>query len=182
MNKLHSLAAIALVASGIFVVSQLSLLLLTSFYFYFAADQSLSVSEIVLAVIYALVIVAAIYLLIIRRRTLARKIVGDDTIGQPAPQLDWLPFAFRLAAVAAGIMMLPPIISKISAFVRVTDMITSREMELPPHFSAENMLELALLTFVATYLIRGAPHLVRWQTKKTLQQCAQPEQPPTPVS
>jgi len=121
----------------------------------------------VFTMIYAALI---IYLLIYKADFFAGKIVGSQQRQQT--QIWWLPFAFRLTAVFAGILYLywvvPTMISTIHSYI----MAVHYDFEdISSYLSWNRILSWVILLAIGVYLLCGAPHFVRWQVKKTLEQC-----------
>jgi len=109
-----------------------------------------------------------VYLLFRRADFFAEKVVGAQETTPRA--VDWLPFAFRLTAVFAGVLYLhwtvPTIISSIQTCVSLKDLENA-----PKYPNWENTIAWVIQLGLCIYLLCGAPHFVRWQVKKTIEQC-----------
>ncbi len=101
--------------------------------------------------------------------------LANKIVGKPEPageQIFWLPAAFRLTCVAAGILLLYRSIPyfMMTFYVTLTTAMKSEgNFRWPISFwtIAGNLIFLA----VGMYLAFGAPKFVRWQVRKTLEQC-----------
>jgi hypothetical protein len=85
----------------------------------------------------------------------------------------YVPFAFRLASVFAGILFLyrivPSIISTVSGYLIAAagDVFVQASVK----FSWDRVLGWIVLLALGIYLLCGAPHFVQWQVQKTIEQC-----------
>jgi len=115
-----------------------------------------------------------IYMLICRADTLSEKMM--DVRRSDQASVWWLPFAFRLAVVCAGIFLLTGSVNVISSTIANYVQMASRSpsrASIPWQRVVGWLVQLAL----AIYLICGAPHFVRWQVRKTLEHCQYWEEP-----
>jgi hypothetical protein len=181
MSRMHTAAVIALVTLGIYsgwnCISSLLSLLLTA------------LSESYLPIVAYQLLQAGIFggiawVLIFRRNELASRIVPASEVTAPPLEAMWIPFGFRLAAVGAGLLMLPNAIFSLGqtlyAYISSkseADAVMGQSMS--QHATADRLLYSFFILAIAAYLICGAPHFVKWQVKKTLQQCGNAEHPPT---
>lgn len=106
------------------------------------------------------------YLMVFNNDSLARKMAGPGQEIDIQAQMKWLTKSLRTGLVFIGLMLLPGF--------------------MPKAYSVNNslidtifMCTKAVLTL---YLICGAPHFVRWQSKRSLRQVANIEQVETPNS
>jgi hypothetical protein len=123
--------------------------------------------------------------LIYHRDKWARNIVGTADLPDPDVQIQWLPVAFRLIAVVAGLFCLYRLVVKIILVVLRLAMAKgpSSSPGYVQYFTSkiltvEQMLDWLILLVIGIYFLCGAPHFVRWQVKKTIEQC---KQPPTSI-
>lgn len=83
----------------------------------------------------------------------------------------WLPAAYRLVCMAAGLYCLYVVSFRILQFV-VRPAYAARfadAMRAPP--TVMDIATWTTLLAAGFYLCWGAPHFVRWHMKKTLEQC-----------
>lgn len=170
MNKMHSLTKIVLVGIALCIAFHLCTYLISiPMMFFVDASYKWSTLPIVLFILWSLGLAVSIYLLIYKRDKLAEKIVGIADLPDPTPQIQWLPVAFRLVSVAAGLLCLYRVATGIIfALQRYSMLKTTSPQYLPQAF--EQILSYLILLAAAIYLLCGAPHFVRWHVKKTIEQ------------
>jgi hypothetical protein len=181
MNKMHTLAKIILSAIGIFfAIRLLSQLPIAIYWFYSKPAWETAASLFCSLLIVGGALAALVYILIYKRESLAKKIVGSEQLPEPDSQIQWLPVALRLICIAGGIYFLmlvlwdtTYVIGKIAAFkARNTYAYTNyKAIYTYAPFSSQNIIRWVIMLICGIYLLCGAPHFVRWQVKKTLQQC-----------
>jgi hypothetical protein len=183
MNKMHTAAVIALVTSGLYLAWNcvnilLSLLLTaaTQFYAPILAYQLLQGG----------ILAAFAWILIFKRNSLASKIVPAQELAAPPTQAMWVPFGFRLAALVAGLLIFPNAIFNLGQTIYAYIISRTETGALLTQYtdqtaSIDQLLYPVVTLAISAYLIAGAPHLVKWHAKKTLQQSAQPVQPPESI-
>jgi len=177
MNDLRKLARIILVGLGIYVLVKYGIGLFAGLPYLFYGESPLRGFAVVQVVSFVLVTVClslAIYALVWKADFWSAKIVGADE--RDGPDIWWLPFAFRLASVCAGILYLSwaisALVSIIGSYIQMMDPgFVFRP--LPWHNVVGWVIQLGL----GIYLLCGAPHFVRWQVKKTLEHCKRLEEP-----
>jgi len=177
MNKMHSLAKIMLAGLALYIAFYLcTTLIVMPFALLVDARYEWSILSIVLFLFIFLCLAASIYLLLYKRDSWAEKIVGTDKLTDPKAQIQWLPVAFRLVSVAAGLFCLYRLLTGIIWAVQRYSMMAKATTfrYLPNVFTVEQVLGWVVLFVIGIYLLSGAPHFVRWQVKKTLAQCKQP--------
>jgi hypothetical protein len=177
MNDLDKLARIILVGLGIYVLVTQGIGIIATLPYLFYEKSPYGLYLIVRLVSFAILIAGlglVIYLLICRADTLSEKMTdvcrSDQTI------VWWLPFAFRLAMVCAGIFVLSRSISGISLTIASYAQMISRSSS-KASIPWERVLGWIAQLALATYLLCGAPHFVRWQVRKTLEHCQYWEEP-----
>jgi len=177
MNDLHKLARIILVSLGIYVLIQNGVGLVATLPFLFAGDSSIGTLGAWMITYALLVIVCSavvVCLLVWKADFWLAKVVGTEEPEET--QIWWLPFAFRLASVCAGILLLSwamlALVSIITFYIQMVDLrLVARSM--PWRRLVGSLIQLAL----AIYLLCGAPHFVNWQVRKTLEHCQRWEEP-----
>lgn len=186
MNKMHSLAKIVLTGFALYLVFHIcTYVIMIPFALLSDSRYESSILSIVLYLFIFLFLAVSVYLLIYYREKLARNIVGTADLPDPEVQIQWLPVAFRLVAVVAGLFCLYRLVVNINSVVLRLAMakgqssspgyvqyVTSQVLNI------EQILSWLILLVIGIYFLCGAPHFVRWQVKKTLEQC---KQPPTSI-
>ena len=184
MNNMRSLAKIILSAMGIFFVIRLipNIIYAISMLIMNPSIESLGIS--ILSVFLSLLCAGVLYYFFFHKREqLAKKIIGKEELPEPDSQISWLPATFRLICVFAGLYCLFYALWQFSLALhqyllfldkaggiassgRISMFTGSRY-----HNFATSLLKLVMFVTIGIYLLCGAPHFVRWQVKKTLQQC-----------
>ena len=182
MNKMHTLTKIILSAIAIFfTIRMLSQLPIAIYWFYSKPTWETAGTFLLSLLVVGIAIGALIYLFIYKRDSLAKKIVGSEQLPEPDSQIQWLPVALRLICIAGGIYFLNSVLWHASYVIG--QLAVFRAKNAPGYttfytyapFSARNILPWIIMLICGVYLLCGAPHFIRWQAKKTLQQCKNPE-------
>ncbi|HUT31688.1 MAG TPA: hypothetical protein VMX13_18010 [Sedimentisphaerales bacterium] len=175
MNDLRKLTRIILAALALYMLINASFSLFLLLPFLLFADSSsvnaLAILQPLFPIGFAVVL---LYVLFFRADWWIERIVGQE---EPARAgVWWLPAAFRLACVFSGIFyvyrVIPTIISTAHAYL-----VTQRESPhaILPTITGNQILAWIILLALGLYLLYGAPHFVRWQVRKTLEQCSKPQ-------
>ena len=174
MDDLKKLTRIILIGLGIYMLVEVGRPLLLSLP-YALFDTSISpfgfayLLSFIFAIAYAVLI---IYVLFYKANLLTGKIVGAEA--EALNQIWWLPFAFRLTAVFSGILYLYWVIPSIVSMVYV-HLWAARQGAIPAAWLTwSHVVSYIILLALGIYLLCGAPHFVRWQVRKTLEQCKEP--------
>lgn len=177
MNKMRTLAKIVFIGLGVYIITGLLPALFMPLYM-LSGQLSFEtfIQAIALWLVYLLYLAAVIYFLIYKSEKWAGKIVtasdpqDDDNNNN---QIQWLPAIFRLVAVAAGIFFIYRFATGISQMLSYFSVMRKANVDNPQKFSLFLKTFLGWVTTlpIGIYLLYGAPHFVRWQVKKTLQQC-----------
>jgi hypothetical protein len=175
MNKMHTLAKIALATIGFyFSIRMLSQLPIAISYFISKPSwETACTLSFSLPLITAL-IAALLYFFFFKSDSLAKKIVGSEQLPEPESQIQWLPVALRLICIAGGLSFLSTVLWHINdvigrfAFYKALE--NARTTHVPP-FNYQSLLPWLIMFLCGIYLLCGAPHFVRWHVKKILQQC-----------
>ncbi len=172
MNKMHSLAKIVLTGFALYIAFHLCT------YLIMIPFALLSGSFIVLFLFISLCLAVSVYVLIYHRDKWARNIVGTVDLPDPDVQIQWLPVAFRLVAVVAGLFCLYKLVVKI--ILVVLRLAMAKGPSSSPGYiqiftskilTVEQILDWLILLVIGIYFLCGAPHFVRWQVKKTIEHC-----------
>jgi len=132
--------------------------------------------------VFTVFIAVITFFLIFNNDSLARKMAGPDDQLNPTTKALWLAASLRLASVFCGLILLstsiPTIRNVLLVPIRIGPLINEnflfdsfpKSLLLPfPKWCAiiYNFLKLTL----AVYLLCGAPHFVRWQSRHSIVQC-----------
>lgn len=179
MNKMHSLAKIVLAGLALYIIFCFGFQLLSGLAIMFLRPYNeMPILNIILLLFVCLCLTATIYLFIYKSDKLAEKIVGTFELPTPEAQIQWLPVAFRLVAVSAGVICLYRFIAWGITIARSYAMAKASNFEHAARFLRfEQIAGWLILLVIAIYLLYGAPHFVRWHVKKTLEQCKQSPEP-----
>jgi hypothetical protein len=176
MNKMHTIAKIAVGLLGVYlIISSVSYVLgmmATFLVCLFQAEWSTSIPIAVALIVSLCFIWFVFYYLICHSDKFAQRVVGqgDELPDPPSPSV-WYPFALRLAVVITGVLFLQKAISLSSSLVHYIRFAfqsnTLEGMRQVYEYAVYFLIYLA----ISIYLLTGAPHFVRWQVKKTLELC-----------
>ncbi|UCF16482.1 MAG: hypothetical protein JSW59_03295 [Phycisphaerales bacterium] len=179
MNKMHSLARIVVVAMGLFFILKLIefvVMFTTTLIFMCFKDPSRPVWEVITVLISSLfsVICTGVlcYVCLFRHEQLAGRIIGTIEPVERDSQIDWLPVAFRLACVVAGLYLLYTVLWGTLSQIHLYFYSKSQSFDpIGRLINSESLLRLFVPLPIGIYLVCGAPHFVRWHVKKTIEQC-----------
>ncbi|MBW2597013.1 MAG: hypothetical protein JRC93_13815, partial [Deltaproteobacteria bacterium] len=177
MSDLRKLARIILVGLGIYVLVNHGIGVVAILPGIFYGELSLGVYGIARFISVAIMTVCiglVIYVLICKADSMSAKMT--DVYESDQAKVWWLPFAFRLAMVCAGIIVLSwsisAIASTIASYAKMMSHGPSREsMPWQRFIQWQRIVGWVIQLILAIYLICGAPHFVRWQVSKTLEHC-----------
>lgn len=173
MNNAKTFTRILLAAIGIFFLVQTIPQLLSPISILFVSFSWQSFAAILLSISICGALVLLIwYFFFHSGEWFAEKIVAASTSSEFTGQLHWFPVAMRLACTFAGLYCLSKAVFYLMTLIRLVQWyiergITINIVESP--FS--EVIPLLLLLVIGIYLLCGAPHFVRWQVKKTIEQC-----------
>jgi hypothetical protein len=179
---MHTLAKIILSAIGIFFTINLLSQLPAIFWVY---STKLS-WEIAAPLLFSLLLIAGLislllYLFFCKSESLAKKIVGSEQLPEPGSQIQWLPVALRLVCIAGGFYFLSVVLWRaiyiINQFAFFKAHENAHSIRNYPPFNYQSWLPWIIILICGVYLLCGAPHFVRWQVKKILQQCKKQAEP-----
>jgi hypothetical protein len=183
MNKMHTLAKIILSAIGIFfIIRLLSQLPLAIYWFYSKPSWETAANSLLSLLLTAGLIIVLLYLFFYKSESLAKKIVGSEQLPEPGSQIQWLPVALRLICIAGGFYFILTVLwrathtlGQLAYFKANTHTYTvngnTYTKSYYPPFDYQSWLPWVIILICGVYLLCGAPHFVRWQVKKILQQC-----------
>jgi len=172
-DELRILARITLIAVGLYVLLQTFLTVfsaLPSIIFISPSTDIKNSSILISFTMYIVMALAAVYFLIRSSNRISAKITEAETNDES--QTSWLAVAFRLICVTAGIFFLYWTLPRFSIIIfRYYMNYHSENNGLTTYFTNESTMEYLVMLLISIYLAFGAPGFVRWQVKKTLQQC-----------
>jgi hypothetical protein len=175
---MYVLAKILMVILGLYG----SFLILRDIMMYSMAFTKFSISStsivfLISGLLFSVLQVIIIYHLLVNGDKWAAKIVGRLDKIESQEDISWIGEYYRIAAFVCGVLIffwtIPAMISLIyltSSSVHMGEL-AQEKIQASVHTNIwSTILRLAL----SAYLICGAPHLVRWEVKKTLCDCAKP--------
>jgi len=184
MNKMHALAKIMLSGIGIFFAIRLIASIVTAISLALMWRGELPIfTALFWTAVFALCLAAVCYIFIYKSEQLAKRIVGTDELGEPDSPVKWLPVAFRLISIAAGLYCLHTVLWQVTNTLIRYAMYKPRSVPgyktiytgyAGRFLNVEEVLVWLIMLTIGIYLVCGAPHFVRWHVKKTLEQCKQP--------
>jgi hypothetical protein len=177
MNDLHKLARIILVGLGIYVLIRHVIGVIAALPYLFYSESPMrgyAVGQLVSFALFAVCSGLVIYALIWKADFLSAKITGICESDQA--KVWWLPFAFRLASVCAGILLLSWSISSLTSIIATYVQMADPRF-LHGYMPWQRLVGWIIQLPLAIYLICGAPHFVNWQVRKTLEHCQRWEEP-----
>lgn len=185
MNKMQSIARIALASLAIYIILDLAKSILSSFYLIGRADELplilLFMSFAVIGSMIILVLIIA-WQLIGHGEKWACKIVAHAQDYEAEENTNWLPTTYRIIAVGLGILFIwwtiPSVLQLVSSVLlrlNAKSVMSNSNVEYKQLYTTPRLLT-QLISFIVQliitiYLLFGAPHFVRWQVKKTLDLC-----------
>lgn len=126
-------------------------------------------------------LVAIIYFLVLKSDKWTQKLIAKDIHpdSSPTPEIT-LTMAFRLISVGVGLYCTSSFIWSASNILRNLMLTMKYEQQTGQYREMFTGLSIdyiqpILYLALAAYLLCGAPHFVRWQVKKTLKLCNEPE-------
>ncbi len=170
MSRTRTFAKIILVSVGLLTAIRVAPQLLTLIYLipknHMVDRPAMVLVQIVITTVFLALL---FYVFWIKRDWLATRVVGAE----PSSELSvpWLPAAYRLVCMAAGLQCLYVVSFEILRFF-LSPAYAARFPDagrMSP--SAMDIVTWIILLAAGFYLIWGAPHFVRWHMKKTLEQC-----------
>jgi hypothetical protein len=140
-------------------------------------------------IIFTLCMGVLLYIFLYKREWLAKWIVGNDELAPPkagliqsratpwpASQIQWLPVAFRLVCVTAGLYCLFTVgwnksfnLIRYHMFKPEAAREGYKALYTAKFLSIELIIRWLIMLAIGIYLVCGAPHFVRWHVKRTLE-------------
>ena len=119
-----------------------------------------------------------IHFLVIKRDWLADKLIPEPRESETTGSVDWVVLIFRVVVFVVGLMVMKRSIAYF--FNLVTYLRLSHEESMYTQAQVwplclNSILAACFYLIVGIYLLYGAPHLVRWQVRKTEQLCRELE-------
>jgi len=183
MNKVHTLAKIMLSGIGIFFGIRLIASIVTVISLALTYQTELRIlTALFWTAVFALCLAAVCYIFIYKSEQLAKRIVGTDELLEPDSPVKWLPVAFKLISIAAGLYCLHIVLWQVTSTLIRYAMYKPRSVPgyktiytgyAGRFLNVEEVLVWLIMLAIGIYLVCGAPHFVRWHVRKTLEQCKQ---------
>lgn len=175
MNDLKKLTRIILVGLAVYVLARIGFALVVSVAYMITgvySDLPISIGGIIVSISLWLFFSGLIvYLLIYKSNFWSEKIVGSVQVEKPEAEVFWVPVSFRLVSIFSGILyvffIISRMISKIGPYIAYY---ISSHGERVMDLNFYQFLSWIIFLVFGIYLIFGAPHFVRWQVKKTMEQ------------
>lgn len=146
MNKMHSLTKIILTCMGIyFAIILISPILIALSMAITNPSQTSIIASFSSLLITILCLAVLFYLFFYKREKLAEKIVGTGSVAEPDSQMQWLPVAFRLASVTAGLYFLQNIFWHIMHLVGLFLIYNQNKNAQTFHISLQEELSLLII-------------------------------------
>lgn len=179
MNKMHTLAKtlISIIAVYWLILMVFSAIQMLFMYMLPAYKSALEIAgvwnKLIFLPIFNIVLIAVIVRIICKRERIADKIVGIEEIQGPDSQVEWIPFAFRLISVIAGMYCFFRVVGYLPTVFNDFLVRQAYQGKVSPgsYMIYDKLLIVVMLLIAGTYLLCGAPHFVRWQIKKTIEMC-----------
>lgn len=122
-------------------------------------------------------IVVVLVVILLKRDKISAKILGQCQEPLPEAQINWVSFSFRLVSIIAGLYFLGKTIQYIEQIIFFLTMRPNWPQTLSGFGDYHQILcecvGLFFFMVIGIYLLCGAPHFVRWQTKKTMEMLRQ---------
>jgi hypothetical protein len=175
MNKMQTIARIALAAIAIYIVLDLAKSIVSSLYFIGHAGELPLISFVASASMIILAVIIA-WQLIARGEKWACRIVAYAQDYEAEEKTNWLPMTYRIIAIGLGVLFIWWAIPSIFVLVTYAKSIlpssnAGYKQLYTGHLLLTQFISVILRLIMAVYLLCGAPHFVRWQVKKTLEFC-----------
>jgi hypothetical protein len=177
---MHTLAKIMLSGIGIFFAIRLIASIVTAIALALTYRAELPIFTALLWTgVFALCVAVVCYIFIYKREQLAKRIVGTDELPEPDSPVKWLPVAFRLISIAAGLYCLHTVLWQVTnaliryAMYKARSIAGYRIIYTGRSLNIEGLLVWLIMLTIGIYLACGAPHFVRWHVRRTLEQCKQ---------
>jgi hypothetical protein len=115
----------------------------------------------ILSFLFYVVIILVIAGVLRKRNGISLKIAGDEEIKEIDVQVKWIPFAYRLISVIAGLF----------CFYRAGTYLQRIGISrFQPNWGIFEIIFIFVpLIAAGIYFLCGAPHFIRWQVKKTME-------------
>lgn len=115
--------------------------------------------------------IAIIVVFIKYREKIAGWMIKTDKLPQIPSDIDWITLSLRLTCISSGILFLPRVFFKLANLMLSLSYKFRSDDDAKMHLSGgfsipHNVVLIAALAIIVIYLLCGAPHYVRWQSKK----------------
>lgn len=178
MNKIQPIARVALATLALFIILDIikSILHFLPHLIELIEHTSVPITFLIItSVSIGIFIILGIVIfqqLLIKGDKWASKIVNYCEENQSQANSPWLGTTYRLVFIIAGILFIYWTIPCFLNLVRSLLLRSEPEWNRPLHvIFVPRLVSFVLRLALTVYLLSGASHFVRWQVKKTLEQC-----------
>lgn len=173
MNNTKAFTKIILAAIGIFFIIKIIPMVIQSVAIAASSHSWESLWLILIGIfITSVAILLLWYFFFCLRDWLAEKIVGSTRTFEQDERISWFPVGLRLACIFAGLYCLRTVLYILPLFVHFLQYYRKENIRMGLSGALQSeLIQLPLVIVIGVYLLCGAPHFVRWQVRKTLEQC-----------
>ncbi len=175
MNKAQSVARVIVGAMAIFFSVKVLVMMITPVGMLLAGGSAGPFWPVLLNLAISVVILVVLqYFGVFRSQKVVGLLTSRIEPDAPMPAGQWLPAAYRLVSVFAGLYCIYAVLYRLVTQVGIHFYLergvrTARSYLLRPGEIATTLI----LLVVGVYLLAGAPHFVRWHLKRTIRFCAE---------
>lgn len=170
MNNAKTFAKIILASMGIFFILKL---IPHVFQVVMLMNISKSLWPLLMSLFIIIIIILLLWYFFFHLRDwLAEKIIGVPTGYEFDEQANWFPAALRLICIFVGLYCLYNVVWNLTQILyylqwHVERGVISKFSQSP----LKEIIHMAIMFAAGIYFVYGAPHFVRWQVRKTIEQC-----------
>jgi hypothetical protein len=174
MNRVYAFARVIVGILAMYFSIRVLVMIMSTVIMLQTGRDDVPVGWVLLSVVISILCLVALqYFGLYRPERVVRRITSGIEVEQPLSDAAWLPAAYRLICLYAGLaclsrplLQLPSIITQYAYYAEAAD--SGRTAHAP---SAQYLLTAAICLVVGVYLLAGAPHFVRWHLRKTAAFC-----------
>jgi hypothetical protein len=174
MDRIQSFARVLVGAIALYVGINILVMMVApiGMMIYYPDIESLGLMALSL-LISAACLVALLYFGVYRPQRVIRLITSDVGLREPLAQGHWLPAAYRLACMFAGLYCVYRFVYGMTRVLALCEYYRSTGTWATSPIRPEEILTTLVLLGLGIYLLVGAPHFVRWHLKRTARFCAE---------
>jgi len=174
MNRMQTLARVMLVGMGLFIaLNSLPQLIMSFEMFIFTSRASESARtwgigslSLIALIINPIGLCVVLYFLVYKSRDLALRIAPQAESDNDPLTAEWLPIAYRLVCMGAGLFFLCSTFWQIIRLLNNLSFYMRHQGSGSP-ISIANLLGLGMSLAIGLYLVTGARHFVQWHVRQT---------------